>query len=214
MRGRLITIEGVEGVGKSSVLPVVRDFLTEQGVQVLQTREPGGTELGEQLRDVLLNTDQEIVPSAELLLMFAARAQHVEKVIQPALQSGIWVLSDRFTDSSFAYQGGGRQLGAERVEVLERWVLGDLHADLTLLLDATRETSLERTKKRRQLDRIETEGDEFFERVRLAFLQRAKADPLRVKVIDANPDFKTVSASLRVQLEVSCGQWLSEAVAS
>ncbi len=214
MRGRLITIEGVEGVGKSSVLPVVRDFLTEQGVQVLQTREPGGTELGEQLRDVLLNTDQEIVPSAELLLMFAARAQHVEKVIQPALQSGIWVLSDRFTDSSFAYQGGGRQLGAERVEVLERWVLGDLHADLTLLLDATRETSLERTKKRRQLDRIETEGDEFFERVRLAFLQRAKADPLRVKVIDANPDFKTVAASLRVQLEVSCGQWLSEAVAS
>ena len=156
MRGRLITLEGVEGVGKSTVLPVVKDFLTERGVEVLHTREPGGTELGEQLRDVLLNTDQEIVPNAELLLMFAARAQHAEKIIIPALKNGIWVLCDRFTDASFAYQGGGRQLGSERVGVIENWVLGDLNADLTLLLDATRETSLERTKKRRELDRIET----------------------------------------------------------
>lgn len=144
MRGRLITIEGVEGVGKSSVLPVIKDHLTDHGVEVLQTREPGGTELGEQLRDVLLNTDQEIVPDAELLLMFAARAQHAEKVILPALNSGVWVLCDRFTDSSFAYQGGGRELGLERVRTLEKWVLGDLKADLTLLLDASRETSLER----------------------------------------------------------------------
>jgi len=208
MRGRLITLEGVEGVGKSTVLPVVKDFLQERGVEVLHTREPGGTELGEQLRDVLLNTDQDIVPNAELLLMFAARAQHAEKVIVPALKNGIWVLCDRFTDASFAYQGGGRQLGAERVGIIEQWVLGDLNADLTLLLDASRETSLERTKKRRELDRIETEGDDFFERVRVAYLERARTFPDRIKVIDANPDFETVTASIRLQLEQSCSQWL------
>ncbi len=212
MRGRLITLEGVEGVGKSTVLPVVKDFLTERGVEVLHTREPGGTELGEQLRDVLLNTDQEIVPNAELLLMFAARAQHAEKIIIPALKNGIWVLCDRFTDASFAYQGGGRQLGAERVGVIENWVLGDLNADLTLLLDATRETSLERTKKRRELDRIETEGDEFFERVRVAYLERARKYPDRIKIIDANPDFDTVKTSICRQLEQSCSQWLSAPV--
>ena len=212
MRGRLITLEGVEGVGKSTVLPVIKDFLTDRGVEVLHTREPGGTELGEQLRDVLLNTDQEIVPGAELLLMFAARAQHAEKVILPALKNGVWVLCDRFTDASFAYQGGGRQLGAERVGIIEKWVLGDLQADLTLLLDASRETSLERTKKRRELDRIETEGDDFFERVRVAYLERSRACPDRIKVIDANPDFETVTASICLQLEQSCSQWLSATV--
>ena len=212
MRGRLITLEGVEGVGKSTVLPVVKNFLTERGVEVLHTREPGGTELGEQLRDVLLNTDQEIVPDAELLLMFAARAQHAEKVIKPALKNGLWVLCDRFTDASFAYQGGGRQLGAERVGIIEKWVLGNLNADLTLLLDASRETSLERTKKRRELDRIETEGDDFFERVRLTYLERAQAYPGRIKIIDANPDFETVSASICSQLAQSCSQWLSAPV--
>lgn len=214
MRGRLVTLEGVEGVGKSSQLPVVKNFLTERGVQVLQTREPGGTELGEQLRDALLHTDQPIVPNAELLLMFAARAQLVEEVIQPALNKGIWVLSDRFVDASFAYQGGGRRIGAGRVETIEQWVLGDLKADLTLLLDASRETSLERTKKRRELDRIETEGDEFFERVRQAYLDRASANTDRMKVIDANPDFTTVAASVCKQLDVSCGHWFGEPVNS
>ena len=213
MRGRLITIEGVEGVGKSSVLPVIEKYLTGRGVEVLQTREPGGTELGEQLREVLLNTDQEIAPNAELLLMFAARAQHIEKVILPALTAGQWVLCDRFTDSSFAYQGGGRCLGADRVRIIEKWLHGDLKSDLTLLLDASRETSLERTKKRRILDRIEAEGDEFFERVRTAFLEQARAHPKRIKVIDANPDFETVSASLCVQLQKSCEQWLNDTVA-
>jgi len=214
MRGRLITLEGVEGVGKSSQLPVVKNFLTERGVQVLQTREPGGTELGEQLRDALLHTDQPIVPNAELLLMFAARAQLVEEVIQPALNKGLWVLSDRFVDASFAYQGGGRRIGAGRVETIEQWVLGDLKADLTLLLDASRETSLERTKKRRELDRIEIEGDEFFERVRQAYLDRASANTDRMKVIDANPDFTTVAASVCKQLDVSCGHWFGEPVNS
>jgi len=209
MRGRLITLEGVEGVGKSTVVPVVKDFLVSRGVEVLHTREPGGTELGEQLRDVLLNTDQEILPKAELLLMFAARAQHVEKVVIPALEKGTWVLCDRFTDASFAYQGGGRELGSDSVAVIEKWVLGSLNADLTLLLDASRETSLERTKRRRELDRIETEGDEFFERVRQAYLERAKMYPQRIKVVDANPDINTVSAAIFKQLEASCSDWLS-----
>ncbi len=212
MRGRLITLEGVEGVGKSTLLPVIKEFLIEQGAEVVHTREPGGTELGEQLRDVLLNTDQEIVPKAELLLMFAARAQHAEKVIAPALAEGKWVLCDRFTDASFAYQGGGRELGAERIGIIENWVLEGLNADLTLLLDATRETSLERTKKRRELDRIETEGDEFFARVKLAYLDRAATYPDRIKIIDANPDFETVANSVRAQLTTSCGQWLDAAV--
>jgi len=209
MRGRLITLEGVEGVGKSTVVPVVKDFLVSRGVEVLHTREPGGTELGEQLRDVLLNTDQEILPKAELLLMFAARAQHVEKVVTPALEKGTWVLCDRFTDASFAYQGGGRELGSDSVAVIEKWVLGSLNADLTLLLDASRETSLERTKRRRELDRIETEGDEFFERVRQAYLERAKMYPQRIKIVDANPDIGTVSAAIFKQLEASCCDWLS-----
>lgn len=209
MRGRLITLEGVEGVGKSTVVPVVKDYLVSRGVQVLHTREPGGTELGEQLRDVLLNTHQEIVPRAELLLMFAARAQHVEKVVVPALEGGTWVLCDRFTDSSFAYQGAGRELGTDSVAAIEKWLLGAMNADLTLLLDVSRETSLDRTKRRRELDRIETEGDEFFERVRQAYLERARMFPQRIKVIDANPDIETVSASLRTQLEASCDDWLS-----
>jgi len=212
MHGRLVTLEGVEGVGKSTVLPVVKEFLIARGVEVLHTREPGGTELGEHLRDVLLNTDQEIVPKAELLLMFAARAQHVEQVIKPALESGKWVLSDRFVDASFAYQGGGRELGSDSVEVLEKLVLGKLDADLTLLLDASREASLERTKRRRELDRIETEGDAFFERVRQAYLERARMYPQRVKIIDANPDIETVSASVCAQLEESCGAWLNAAI--
>lgn len=214
MRGKLITLEGVEGVGKSTILPVVKDFLVKHGVRVVHTREPGGTELGEQLRDVLLNTDRDIVPKAELLLMFAARAQHTEEVIIPALASGNWVVCDRYVDASFAYQGGGRGLGAERVRVLEQLVLEDFKADLTLLLDASRETSIERTKKRRELDRIESEGDEFFERVRLAYLQRAELESDRIKVIDANPDFDTVAESVRLQLAESCSEWLPASVTS
>jgi len=214
MRGKLITLEGVEGVGKSTILPVVKDFLVKHGVRVVHTREPGGTELGEQLRDVLLNTDRDIVPKAELLLMFAARAQHTEEVIIPALASGNWVVCDRYVDASFAYQGGGRGLGAERVRVLEQLVLEDFKADLTLLLDASRETSIERTKKRRELDRIESEGDEFFERVRLAYLQRAELESGRIKVIDANPDFDTVAESVRLQLAESCSEWLPASVTS
>lgn len=207
-RGRFITLEGAEGVGKSSLLPEVLKTLEHFDIEVVCTREPGGTPLGEQLREVLLNTEEPMEARTELLLMFASRAQHIDTVIEPALASGKWVLCDRFTDASFAYQGGGRELCASRIEVLEQWVQEGLQPDLTLLLDASRETSIERTQKRRALDRIESEGDAFFERVKQAYLQRATKYPERIKVIDANPAFDTVCQSMRGVLLTQLEQWL------
>jgi len=212
MRGQFITLEGAEGVGKSSILPLIVKHLQSKGVEVVQTREPGGTSLGEQLREVLLNTDQVIVPNAELLMMMAARAQHIEQIIEPALKRGAWVVCDRFIDSSIAYQGSGRELGAERVKELQRWLLGNLKIDLTLLLDVTRETSLARTGRRGDPDRIEKEGDQFFKRVRDGYLQQAKSRPNRIKVIDANPDLKTVSASVFKQIDNRIERWQARAV--
>ncbi len=211
-RGRFITLEGAEGVGKSSLLPKVRETLERYDIRVITTREPGGTPLGEQLREVLLNTSEPMCAKAELLLMFASRAQHIETLIEPALASGAWVLCDRFTDASFAYQGGGRQLGTERIGTIEGWVQEGLQPDLTLLLDASRETSVERTQKRRVLDRIESEGDQFFERVRQAYLDRAGQHPQRIEVIDANPDFDTVCESMRQALAPRLEAWLSLSV--
>ena len=211
-RGRLITLEGAEGVGKSSLLPKVREALERFGIEVLCTREPGGTPLGEQLREVLLNSEEPIGARAELLLMFASRVQHIETVIEPALASGCWVLSDRFTDASFAYQGGGRELGAERIEIIETWVQEGLQPDLTLLLDADREVSIERTRKRRALDRIESEGDAFFERVRQAYLQRAEQYPGRFEVIDASAEFEEVCARMETALVARIEHWLDVSV--
>ncbi|MEM7255989.1 MAG: dTMP kinase [Pseudomonadota bacterium] len=211
-RGRFITLEGAEGVGKSSLLPEVLNTLQRFDIEVICTREPGGTPLGEQLRDVLLNTEEPMGPKAELLLMFASRAQHIDTVIEPALASGKWVLCDRFTDASFAYQGGGRELGATRIEIIEQWVQEGLQPDLTLLLDASRATSIERTQKRRALDRIESEGDAFFERVRQAYLQRGRKYPERIKIIDANPDFDTVCQSMRQLLIPHIEHWLGVGV--
>lgn len=210
-RGRFITLEGSEGVGKSSLLPEVQKVLTSHGVDVCCTREPGGTPLGEQLREVLLGTTEPMVAKAELLLMFASRAQHIESVIEPALASGRWVLCDRFTDASFAYQGGGRQLGFDRIETIEDWVQEGLKPDLTLLLDATRETSNARTRRRRSLDRIESEGDDFFERIRNAYLERAKLFPGRIRVLDANQDFDTVRRSMQETLIPLLTEWIGEA---
>ncbi|OED38294.1 dTMP kinase [Chromatiales bacterium (ex Bugula neritina AB1)] len=206
-RGRFITLEGAEGVGKSTLLPVVRDVLQRYGFEVVCTREPGGTPLGEQLREVVLGTEDPMVAKAELLLMFASRAQHIESIIEPALSSGVWVLCDRFTDASYAYQGAGRQLGMQRVSIIEAWVQEGLQPDLTLLLDASRETSLARTRRRRSLDRIETEGDTFFERVRQGYLERARENPSRIQVIDANPDFESVSVAAESVLCRVIDQW-------
>lgn len=206
-RGRFITLEGSEGVGKSTLLPEVKKILVARGVDVCCTREPGGTPLGEQLREVLLGTTEPMVAKAELLLMFASRAQHIESVIEPALAAGQWVLCDRFTDASFAYQGGGRKLGFDRVEIIEQWVQEGLQPDLTLLLDASRETSNARTQKRRSLDRIESEGEDFFEEVRNGYLARAARFPERIRVIDANPEFDAVCDNMWAILEPLMGQW-------
>ena len=150
-----------------------------------------------------------MVAKAELLLMFASRAQHIESVIEPALARGAWVVCDRFTDASYAYQGSGRQLGVERIETIEQWVQEGLQPDLTLLLDASRETSNNRTQKRRALDRIESEGDAFFEGVRSGYLQRAARYPERIRVIDANEDFPAVCASMQQILNPLVQQWLA-----
>ncbi len=192
---RFVSLEGGEGVGKTTVLNALRDTLLQAGQEVISTREPGGTRLAEQIRDLLLNPDHE-KPSAEteLLLMFAARAQHVRETIYPALERGAWVLSDRFTDSSYAYQGGGRGLDAAFIAELERRVVG-IKPALTLLLDLGVSQGRERARGRDLYpDRIERERDEFFERVRSAFLARAAAEPERFRMIDASQALPRVAA--------------------
>jgi len=173
-KGKFITLEGVEGVGKSTNLEVISDFVKLGGYDVLITREPGGTTLGERIREILLDKNEKrMAPMAELLLMFAARAQHVEEVIKPALARGTWVVSDRFTDSSYAYQGGGRQLGSGAVADLERQVLGGFRPDLVIILDLDVQAGLERASKVSETDRFESEEREFFERVRASFVRRS-----------------------------------------
>lgn len=192
---RFITLEGGEGAGKSTVLSALRDFLLVRGFEVVSTREPGGTPLAEQIRGLLLDTHHE-PPAAEteLLLVFAARAQHVREVILPALQRGAWVISDRFTDSSYAYQGAGRGLDAGFIAELERRVVGIAPA-MTLLLDIGVAHGRERTRERDLTpDRIEREQDHFFERVRDGFLARAQAEPQRIRVVDATQSVEAVAA--------------------
>lgn len=185
--GRFITLEGGEGVGKSTNLRFIEQLLAERGIEVVVTREPGGTELAENIRHLLLAKHHEsITPEAELLLMFAARSQHIQHVILPALQRGCWVLCDRFTDATYAYQGGGRNMDIQTIAWLEQTVQGDLRPDLTLLLDAPLETGMLRVRQRGLLDRFESEQLDFFERVRQAYLRRAGLDRQRYKVIDAS----------------------------
>ena len=205
-QARFVTLEGGEGAGKSTVLSALREFLASRGHEVVSTREPGGTPLAEQIRGLLLDTHHE--PPAvetELLLMFAARAQHVREVILPALQRGAWVISDRFTDSSYAYQGGGRGIDDALIAELERGVVGIVPA-MTLLLDIGVAHGRERTRGRDpQPDRIERERDDFFERVREAFLARARAEPDRFRVIDATQPVEAVAAQAVAQLRALVG---------
>jgi len=192
-KAKFITLEGSEGVGKTSNMEYIKSMLTNAGIEYIETREPGGTPLGEALRTTLLGDDYKgMSDDTELMLMFAARAEHVAQVIKPALEKDQWVLCDRFTDSTYAYQGGGRQLDISRIEGLEQWVLGDLRPDLTLLLDAPVEVGRERAGKRSAPDRFEQERDAFFNRVRDTYLDRAKNDPGRIKVIDASLDLESV----------------------
>ncbi|MDX1655477.1 MAG: dTMP kinase [Candidatus Competibacteraceae bacterium] len=201
MRGRFITFEGGEGAGKTTQLVRTAQWLECRGQPVTTTREPGGTPLGEELRDLLLAHRQAgIHPETELLLMFAARAEHLAQVIRPALAAGHWVLCDRFTEASYAYQGGGRQLGLERITPLEDWVQGELRPDLTLLLDLPVEQGLERARGRGAGDRFEAEDRAFFERVRQTYGELARRHPQRFAVIDAGPDSDTVAYHVQATL--------------
>jgi len=202
-RGLFITLEGIEGAGKSTQQDYIARLLTQRGHRVVQTREPGGTALGEAIRRTLLAHagNHAISHDTELLLMFAARCQHVDEIIRPNLKAGITVLSDRFTDSSFAYQGGGRGIAAGRIRSLQQWVHPDLNPDLTLLLDLPVATGLGRVGRRGESDRFEAEKLDFFEAVRSAYLDMAAAEPHRFEVIDANRSLAEIQADIRAVFE-------------
>lgn len=197
MRGRFITIEGGEGGGKSTNIEHICRRLRAAGIEVVETREPGGTPISESIRELLLDhKQQKMTDDTELLLMFAARSQHISQVIQPALDQGQWVVCDRFTDASYAYQGGGRGIAHERIAQLEQWVQGDFRPDLTLLLDLPVALGLERAGQRSEPDRFERERLDFFERVRNRYLQMAEQEPGRYRVINAAEPLPTVKAQI------------------
>ncbi|AMK77845.1 MULTISPECIES: dTMP kinase [Methylomonas] len=200
-RGRFITLEGGEGVGKSTNLQFIKQLLEERGIPFVLTREPGGTGIAEKIRGILLERQEEsLTEQAELLLVFAARAQHIQQVILPALQQGQWVVCDRFTDATYAYQGGGRNMNLQTIAWLENTVQGSLRPDLTFVFDAPIEIGMQRAKHRGELDRFETEQLAFFERVRQAYLQRAATDLQRYKIIDASLPLHEVQRQLRSEL--------------
>ena len=207
MRGRFITVEGSEGVGKTSNLEFIRAYLEQQGQEVVVTREPGGTPLGEDIRGLLLGHRHDGMASdSELLLMFAARAEHIAKVIEPALAAGRWVLCDRFTDATYAYQGGGRGIDFAHIAQLEQWVQGDLRPDLTLLLDVTVAVGLARAGARSAPDRFEKEQVAFFERVRAAYLALAGMHPQRYRAVDTT---RTL-AEVQVDITEILGRFIAE----
>ena len=198
MTGLFVTVEGIEGAGKSTAVAYLQRYFEGRGRGCVLTREPGGTPLGEWVRQWLLDPDSCVDPSAETLLVFAARAQHLATVIRPALGAGKVVICDRFTDATYAYQGAARGLGAERIAVLEHWTQADLRPDLTLLLDLPVSESAVRLERRRSTpDRFEREASAFFERVRTAYLTRAAQEPVRIRQIDARQDPEDVEISLQ-----------------
>lgn len=192
-RGRFITLEGSEGAGKSTQLEAVKAWLEAHQIPHQITREPGGPPLSEAIRELVLDPQYQVQADTELLLMFAARAQHIHESIMPQLQSGVWVVSDRFTDSTYAYQGMARGFDLERIEYLEQWVQQDLQPDLTLLYDVPVNIGLKRASMRSASDRIEQESKAFFDRVRQGYLMRAKQHPDRVRIIDASPSVELVT---------------------
>lgn len=197
MKGKFITVEGSEGAGKSTNLDFIHQQLQSENKNVIITREPGGTELGEAIRELLLGHKHDgMSDDCELLLMFAARAQHLERVIKPALEEGIWVLCDRFTDATYAYQGGGRGIPAERIEALENWVQGELRPDLTLFLDLPVAVGMKRAGDRSAPDRFEKQQIDFFERVRACYLERASTNPERYRVINAEQILENVQLDI------------------
>lgn len=194
MQGKFITFEGIDGAGKSTHIGFVTDYLTTRGKEVVSSREPGGTPLGEKLRDLLLHEKMHL--ETEALLMFASRREHIAQVIAPNLADGKWVLSDRFTDASFAYQSGGRGLARDKMEALEAWVHRDLQPDLTLLFDVPLEVARQRLDATRTLDKFEREQADFFARCRAEYLRRAAQDPGRIVVLDSTRGIDEIRVEL------------------
>lgn len=206
MSGLFITVEGSEGAGKSTNLAYIETYLRGLGKEVLVTREPGGTALGEQVRELLLGHRHDgMADDTELLLVFAARAEHLDKVVRPALAAGTWVLCDRFTDATYAYQGGGRGIPTERIEQLENWVQGALRPDLTVLLDVPVAVGMSRAGKRSAPDRFERQQADFFERVRGTYLARASLHANRYRIVDASKPLERVQADLKKTLDAYFG---------
>lgn len=201
MKPRFITLDGIDGAGKSTNLAVMKAWFEKHKLPVLFTREPGGTPAGEALREILLNPATQVSLRTETLLMFAARQQHLETVILPALKNGTHVVSDRFTDATFAYQGGGRGVPLQDIATLEHWVQGDFRPDLTLLLDVPLEVSMARINQTREKDRFEQEEAEFFNRVREVYLQRANEQPERYAVIDSGQSLDAVKNQIETALD-------------
>lgn len=198
---KFITLEGIEGVGKTSNLRYIQELLEASGHNCVVTREPGGTNLGEALRELLLShSDDNMSADAELLMMFAARAEHLNKVIRPALENNQTVLCDRFTEATYAYQGGGRHLDVDKIRELEEWVQGDLRPDLTVILDAPVEIGRARAGRRSEPDRIEKEHDDFFQRVREAYIELADHYPHRICLVDASLKLTDVQAQIKEKL--------------
>ena len=201
MKPRFITLDGIDGAGKSTNLAVIKAWFEKHKLPVLFTREPGGTPAGEALREILLNPATQVSLRTETLLMFAARQQHLETVILPALKNGTHVVSDRFTDATFAYQGGGRGVPLQDIATLEHWVQGDFRPDLTLLLDVPLEVSMARINQTREKDRFEQEEAEFFNQVREVYLQRANEQPERYAVIDSSQSLDAVKNQIETALD-------------
>ena len=199
-KARFITLEGLDGAGKTTHLSFIRDWLTAANIETVYTREPGGTPLGEKLRDILLDIDTDATLDTETLLMFASRQELLSSVIRPALAMGRWVVSDRFTDATFAYQGGGRGVPAKRIAQLEEWVQEGLQPDLTILLDVPLQVSQQRLSQTRLPDRFEREREDFHQRVRDTYLARAKAYPERFFVVDASGDLADIQRQLADRL--------------
>lgn len=201
-KGLFVTLEGIEGAGKSTLMTYVAELFSKADKKVLQTREPGGTKTGEQIRNILLDSKNVgVTDDTELMLMFAARAQHINEVINPALASGCIVICDRFTDASYAYQGGGRGIDTSRIQVLEEWVQQGLKPDITLLFDLDVETGLRRASKRSEADRFEQEEVSFFERIRKCYLDRAESEPERFRTIDSSQSFDNVKQQIDIILK-------------
>lgn len=204
MRGRFITLEGIDGAGKSSHLRWVARYLRSRGIRVKVTREPGGTPAGERLRRLVLGSRHRLHAETETLLMFAARREHLATVIAPALKRGVWVVCDRFTDATYAYQSGGSGVAWEKIDALERWVHPGLQPDLTILFDVSPAIGRRRTARKRKRDRFERERDAYFKRVRSAYLRRARAKARRIRVLDARKSLDQVKKELEKILSSYC----------